>query len=164
MINEKIWNKNTGAQDVGEFVDFYHMHGIEDPREMIDRHASVWHHKIPEAERQVMFAEIYYHLSPRVNYYATINDSNEVTYVYTSEHDAGHPEVRDHFGGSGLWVYVEEPCFVGDVLDVDDDGCATVLQPPNPDYYVDDEGHCIDCGHPADNSSGHGTCGSPAHS
>lgn len=29
--------------------------------------------------------------------------------------------------------------------------------------YVDADGCCVECGHPADNSSGHGNCDSPAH-
>jgi len=58
------------------------------------------------------------------NYYATVDDNDIVTHVHTSEHDAGHPDVRRHFAGLGRWVYVEVPCRIGQTLDVDQDGCA----------------------------------------
>lgn len=66
-----------------------------------------------------------------MNHYAIITEDNRVLDVFTSEHDAGHRDVVDE--GSrraesegATWVYVEEPCQVGDTLDVDADGCATV--------------------------------------
>jgi hypothetical protein len=29
--------------------------------------------------------------------------------------------------------------------------------------WVDEDGDCVECGHPANNSSGHGTCAAPGH-
>jgi hypothetical protein len=62
-----------------------------------------------------------------MNYYAAIDQSNRVTHVWTSELDAGHPDVQSKGRQHGRWVYVEESCVVGDYLDVDSDGCATVI-------------------------------------
>lgn len=68
-----------------------------------------------------------------MNYYAVISRDDRVLAVHTSEHDSGHPDVVSECerllvaqGCGGTWVYVDGPCQVGDVLDVDADGYATV--------------------------------------
>ena len=68
-----------------------------------------------------------------MNHYAIIATDGRVLDVFTSKHDAGHPSVINEGtrrasaqSERGQWVYAEEPCQVGDVLDVDSDGCATV--------------------------------------
>lgn len=59
------------------------------------------------------------------NIYAEIDDDNVVSDLFIHEGDAGHPDVVA-WGHGKRWVYVEEECKVGDRLDVDDNGCATV--------------------------------------
>lgn len=42
--------------------------------------------------------------------------------------------------------------------------CARVIAAVNDDGdEIDSDGDCIRCGHPANSSSGHGTCDGPAH-
>lgn len=67
-----------------------------------------------------------------MHYYAIISTHNCVIDVFTSELDAGAPLVQfegerraaRHTGAR--WVYVDGRCLVGETLDVDSDGCATV--------------------------------------
>lgn len=70
-----------------------------------------------------------------VHTYALIDnrgaDRAEALEVWTSEHDAGHPDViaeAQRRVNEERWVSVDGPCKAGDTLDVSSDGDATVVE------------------------------------
>lgn len=63
-----------------------------------------------------------------MNYYAAVTGDDRVTAIHRSPHDAGHPDVQAWGRQHRRWVYVEEPCEIGDRLAVEEDGCATVIE------------------------------------
>ena len=54
---------------------------------------------------------------------------------------------------------IVEPC--GCTAEWDDDDI--VIEAADLADYIGDDGECLECGHPANGSSGHGLCDSPAH-
>ena len=70
-----------------------------------------------------------------MNTYAIIDESCCVLDVWHDERDAGvlalisEAEARINATGGHSWVFVDDDqCQVGDLLVVDDDGCAEVVQ------------------------------------
>lgn len=76
-----------------------------------------------------------------------------------------------HIGGIGTFAALtdEEIAAIDDAHEAATDAANKIIaintatEDEDPAAWIDSDGDCIVCGHPADGSSGHGNCNSPAH-